>query len=64
MPLNSVLQVSFSNHTMKNEQPKNILWITHTILKFTCKWINQYKSINTKQCINKEKSETNSKDKT
>ena len=34
---------------MKKEQPKIMLRITHIILNFTCKWINQSKGIITKQ---------------
>ena len=64
MYLNSVLQVYFNNNTMKKEQPKNILRITHIILNFTCKRINHSKGMNTKQYKSKKKSETNSRNKT
>ena len=63
MSLNSVLQVSFSNHTMKKEQPKNILRITHITLNLHAK-VNQSKGINKKQYTSKKKSETNLRNKT
>ena len=39
---------------MKKEQPKNILRITHIILNFTWKRINQSKGMNTKQYNSKK----------